>query len=111
MKPHLQQQLALGALLVGAEAKFLSWPRDDVSWFPPRQTGSVEYSDSAVDPVPTSPARQPRDSALAAGFANGLAKRADDVCGYISGDPSEFLPVARSLSGCRTGRGTLIGHP
>ena len=91
MKSNLHQLLAFG-LVVGSEATFLSWARDEVQWFPARETGSVEHSDSGYDPLPTSPAKQARDHGLARGQANGLAKRADDVCGYVSADPSESCP-------------------
>ena len=92
MKSYMQQVLAVGVLLAGAEANLLSWPRDAVSWFPPRETGAVEKrAGSAAQPAPTSPANLHGD-VLAKGYANGLAlaKRADDVCGYVSADPSEY---------------------
>lgn len=94
MKSSMQQVLAVGVLIAGAEANLLSWPRDAVSWFPPRETGAVEKrAESPVEPVPTSPARHLHGDDLAKGYANGLplAKRADDVCGYVSADPSEYL--------------------
>lgn len=90
MKSYMQQVLAVGVLLTGAEANLLSWPRDAVSWFPPRETGAVEKrAGSAAQPAPTSPANLHGD-VLAKGYANGLAlaKRSDDVCGYVSADPT-----------------------
>lgn len=99
MKSDMQQLLAIGALVAGAEANLLSWPRDDASWFPAKETGAaVKYAPAvaaaaaAAKPVPTSPAVQFRGDDLAKGQANGLglAKRADDVCGYVSGDPSKY---------------------
>jgi len=68
-------ELAIGH---GADAWFVSWPRDDLNWFPPRQTHAIENRDTGTSPVPTSAPQL------------DLFKRDDDVCGYVSGHAGAY---------------------
>ena len=84
MKAHLQQLLALGLVVNTpvAARRGSDLARDELSWAIPRATGVVKLSDSGVDPVPTlAPRYSPQ--------FNPLRKRADDVCGYVSGESSK----------------------